>query len=266
MAQESHCDPTAVSEDGAGSIGLMQVTPASWRTTAERLLIPSVNVYWGMRILSGSIELADGDVRLGLAMFNCGEDGVANDRCGRSGGLAYADRVIRTWIPLMAVRLGKTVPPSATPAPTFGPTWTFVPTATRTPTPVFDRVPSRANLGANAPYSLGGNPMHFITLLQEAVLPAGLAILLMAVLTQGLKVVLSWFNIEMTDWGGVLVSALVAAIIVFGNAILAALPPDLANVIVIIMQYIVTFVGGAGAFSGAKLLAGRRATKFDKGV
>lgn len=94
MAQESHCLPGAISDDGWASTGLMQVIPRPWTASKENLMIPRVNIYWGMWILDRSITRADGDIELALAAYNCGFEKVEADRCGPHGGYAYADKVL----------------------------------------------------------------------------------------------------------------------------------------------------------------------------
>lgn len=101
MAQESACyeDPPG----GGASVGLMQVTPASWTTTAERLRLPAVNIYWGMRILwltlNDEENNPEGDVRTALAAYNCGWVSLKAGKCFDFGGYAYADRVLDFWLP-----------------------------------------------------------------------------------------------------------------------------------------------------------------------
>lgn len=150
MAQESHCLTRPSGIDRVGSVGLMQVAPFPGRPSAEALADPALNVYWGMRILAGSIDLADGDVYTGLAFYNCGVEGVNEGRCGGYGGLAYADRILGTWLPLMARRLGKRVPMktmTATPQPSPTSTTTPSPSATAAPTPTATPVKSVSGAG-----------------------------------------------------------------------------------------------------------------------
>ncbi len=112
MAHESACVDGQVSQDGYGSIGLMQVTPRAWTAPAEMLRIPRVNIYWGMWILDRSIAKANGDVRLGLAYYNCSAEAVHADRCGPRGGLNYADDVLSFWLPMFRA---PTIPESPRP-------------------------------------------------------------------------------------------------------------------------------------------------------
>jgi len=97
--------PYVEGSDGANSIGLMQVISRSWTGTVEQLKRPEYNVFVGMRMLHAILDKADGDIRLALALYNCGEEGVTNDACGRHGGLAYADRVLNYWIPTFRAEL-----------------------------------------------------------------------------------------------------------------------------------------------------------------
>ena len=97
--------PYVEGSDGANSIGLMQVISRSWTGTVEQLKRPEDNVFVGMRMLHAILDKADGDIRLALALYNCGEEGVTNDACGRHGGLAYADRVLNYWIPTFRAEL-----------------------------------------------------------------------------------------------------------------------------------------------------------------
>lgn len=109
-AQESHCNHTAGQVDRVGSIGLMQVAPLPGRPPAARLAQPAINVYWGMKVLSSALDTADGDMRLALAAYNCGFEGVENDACGSSGGYAYADKILNTWLPMSREMLGWITP------------------------------------------------------------------------------------------------------------------------------------------------------------
>ena len=94
MAAESGCDPYVKSS--AGAIGLMQVIPRPWYADVRQ---NGMNVYVGMYILDRSIDLADGDVRLALAFYNCGVPKVEADACGTKGGVHYADKVLDFWLP-----------------------------------------------------------------------------------------------------------------------------------------------------------------------
>ncbi len=81
---------------GLSSIGLMQIIPFNWRGVTEtQLLSPRFNVDYGAAILTDAIRQADGDIRLGLAAYNCSFEGVAADKCGRWGGYHYADSVLQ---------------------------------------------------------------------------------------------------------------------------------------------------------------------------
>jgi hypothetical protein len=93
--------------DRAGSVGLMQVIAGvSGRPSTERLLDPALNTLWGMRILNGAIEIAEGDIRLGTALYNCWPpEKVLADGCGSRGGLHYADRVLEHFYPVFLARL-----------------------------------------------------------------------------------------------------------------------------------------------------------------
>ena len=100
IAQESQGDPYAEGVDGANSIGLLQIIARSWTGTKEQLKRPEYNIFVGMRMLHAILGKADGDIRLALARYNCGDEGVAEDRCGRYGGLEYADKVLEYFVPV----------------------------------------------------------------------------------------------------------------------------------------------------------------------
>jgi len=77
------------------SYGLMQIVNFDWRrVTPEQLRDPAFNVDMGASILSSSIAQG-GNTRRGLAVYNCSLEGVNANLCGRYGGLAYADAVLR---------------------------------------------------------------------------------------------------------------------------------------------------------------------------
>lgn len=105
IAQESQGFPRAVASDLWGSAGLMQVGPRSWTGTRTRLLDPAYNISVGMRMLSDTLEKSDGNIRQALGAYNCGFVGLAADRCGTKGGLAYADRIIEYWMPVFHASL-----------------------------------------------------------------------------------------------------------------------------------------------------------------
>ena len=94
MAKESACLEDAT--DGL-SYGLMQVIPRDWLPNAYH---NNTNVLAGMYILDGSLELADGDVLLALAFYNCGQPKVEADACGKRGGVHYAADILDFWLPL----------------------------------------------------------------------------------------------------------------------------------------------------------------------
>ena len=101
MWAESGGDPDAARYEehvDAWSLGLMQVMTFDWRPAPELLSRPEFNVYYGVSVLSESIRLADGNVRLGLAAYNCGFAGVARNACGRWGGYLYADKVLEQCV------------------------------------------------------------------------------------------------------------------------------------------------------------------------
>lgn len=106
IAQESQgfADPNAVMgwpHDRVGSVGLMQVSPHSGRPSADRLLDPTLNTYWGMRILNSAIEQEEGWVAMGLARYNCGpRQKIEADDCGSKGGMHYARRVLDHYYPV----------------------------------------------------------------------------------------------------------------------------------------------------------------------
>jgi len=103
MAQESRGDPYVEASDMWGSIGLLQVGPRSWTGTRKQLLNPAYNLYVGMRMLDFSTQ--KWGVRLGLAHYNCSEEGVRNDACGSKGGKNYADRILKYWLPVFQAEL-----------------------------------------------------------------------------------------------------------------------------------------------------------------
>ena len=103
MAQESQGFPYLESTDGHNSLGLMQVIPRTWTGTEKQLREPAYNIFVGMKILNFSVH--EWGTRLGLAHYNCSEDGVANDACGSAGGLRYADRILEYWLPMFRAEL-----------------------------------------------------------------------------------------------------------------------------------------------------------------
>jgi hypothetical protein len=99
IAAESGGDPSIVSY--AGACGPMQVIPKPWYPYKASDICHSswANLIMGMRILRAAIDNADGDLRLGLAYYNCSEESVHNDGCGSKGGIHYADNVLEFWYP-----------------------------------------------------------------------------------------------------------------------------------------------------------------------
>jgi len=105
MAQESACRESATDETGSGnSIGLMQVIPASWTTTEERLRDAGTNIYWGMRILDLTThdekQNPEHSVRRALGAYNCGWESLNAGKCFDFGGYVYADKVLEFWMPV----------------------------------------------------------------------------------------------------------------------------------------------------------------------
>jgi hypothetical protein len=96
MAAESGCEPHLTSNDGHSSIGLMQIIPRDWLPDVRT---NGMNIYIGMYILDRSIDLADGDLRLALAYYNCGVPKVEANKCGKNGGVNYAEKVLNFWLP-----------------------------------------------------------------------------------------------------------------------------------------------------------------------
>ena len=101
IAQESNGNPKAIREEGSGleSVGLMQIMTFSWRPSKEWLLVPKNNIEYGCRILR---QIQDkGDLSYQLAIYNCGEVRVRENRCGPYGGYAYSEQVLLVWYPIL---------------------------------------------------------------------------------------------------------------------------------------------------------------------
>jgi len=107
IAAESGGLQTARASDGG--CGLMQVMPKPWyEVPADRICGSSwSNAVMGIWILQSALANADGDVRLGLAYYNCSEENVLADACGSRGGLNYADTVLGFWLPRVQARLAE---------------------------------------------------------------------------------------------------------------------------------------------------------------
>ena len=99
MANESACDPGVVSS--AGAIGVMQVMPKPYYGTCMNQT--PCNIYWGMWILDRAID--NHGLELALALYNCSPEGVANDRCGPTGGVHYSEEVREFWFPRFVLAL-----------------------------------------------------------------------------------------------------------------------------------------------------------------
>lgn len=80
--------------DGLYSYGLMMVHGFDYRPGPDVLLDPSGNLWVGASLLRDIIDRARGNVALALAAYNCGWAGVAQNKCGRYGGYAYAEKVL----------------------------------------------------------------------------------------------------------------------------------------------------------------------------
>ena len=105
IAQESQGNAYVEGVDGANSIGLMQIIARSWTGTKEQLKRPEYNTFVGMRMLHAILGKADGDIRLALAAYNCGWEGVEEDDCGNHGGRRYAARVLDYYVPTFRAEL-----------------------------------------------------------------------------------------------------------------------------------------------------------------
>jgi soluble lytic murein transglycosylase-like protein len=101
IAKESLGNPTLISADAHGSVGLMQILPNDRRPPVEWLLVPYNNIELGARILSQTIDYFDGDVTLGLAAYNCGYESLKAGRCIEGGGLDYAHNILTCWVPIL---------------------------------------------------------------------------------------------------------------------------------------------------------------------
>src|SRR3989337_991033 len=98
IAQESQGFPHVSDVTGSHAIGLMQIIPRSWTGTRTQLQDPGFNLYVGMRMLSGTLQQTDGDLRRSLGAYNCGFVGLGAGLCGRYGGYADAGRIIGYWV------------------------------------------------------------------------------------------------------------------------------------------------------------------------
>lgn len=89
----------------AGAVGLMMVMPKeagfSWRPTAEQLMDPATNIFWGARALSIILQQSGGDLFNALAAYNGGWDQV-HLRVTRR----YAQSVLLEYARAVAVRNG----------------------------------------------------------------------------------------------------------------------------------------------------------------
>lgn len=103
IKHESDGDYQVVSRMGA--VGLMGIMPAGpgleWRPSPEELLTPTVNLRWGMAILSTIVRQSGGDVYAALAAYNGGWDQV-NSRGPRD----YAADVLDSYARAVLVRYG----------------------------------------------------------------------------------------------------------------------------------------------------------------
>lgn len=102
IAQESGGDPWIVSNDGHGTVGLMQCTPQPWTASADRLKNPKVNIQCGLWVLTNAMGAAEGDWFDALRFYNCGaERGKELPNCGSD----YAKLVLTFWLPHFQVSL-----------------------------------------------------------------------------------------------------------------------------------------------------------------
>ena len=99
MANESACNPDVVSS--AGAIGIMQVIPKPWLGACLHQV--PCNIYWGNWILDRAIK--NHGLEMGLALYNCSPEGVANDECGPTGGVHYSEEIRNFWYPRFVLAL-----------------------------------------------------------------------------------------------------------------------------------------------------------------
>ncbi len=103
IKEESNGRKDGVSRVGA--VGLMGVMPAGpgleWRPPAEQLIKPSVNLRWGVSIISEIIRQSGGDLSSALAAYSGGWDQVDN-RVPQD----YAARVLNNYGRAIAARSG----------------------------------------------------------------------------------------------------------------------------------------------------------------
>ncbi len=100
---ESRGDPTAVGPVGA--VGLMQVMSQEagfeWRPTAEELMDPATNLFWGTRTLSTVVKQGQGDIFNALAAYNGGWDQIMY-----RGPTIFATTILRDYANAVAGREG----------------------------------------------------------------------------------------------------------------------------------------------------------------
>ena len=99
MANESACSPNVKSS--AGAIGVMQVIPKPYYGTC--LHQTPCNIYWGIWILDRATEKHG--LEMGLAAYNCSLEGIANNKCGPTGGIYYSEEVRDFWFPRFVLAL-----------------------------------------------------------------------------------------------------------------------------------------------------------------
>lgn len=103
IKHESDGDYQVVSHMGA--VGLMGIMPAGpgleWRPSPEELLTPTVNLRWGMSILSAIVRQSGGDIYSALAAYNGGWNQI-NSREPRD----YAAEVLDSYARALLVRSG----------------------------------------------------------------------------------------------------------------------------------------------------------------
>ncbi|MFZ1400286.1 MAG: transglycosylase SLT domain-containing protein [Candidatus Promineifilaceae bacterium] len=88
-----------------GAVGLMGVMPQGpgleWRPTTEELMIPSVNLRWGVSILAEVVRQAGGDLASALAAYSGGWENA-----GSTVPQAYASRVLNNYAQAVLIRQG----------------------------------------------------------------------------------------------------------------------------------------------------------------